>query len=69
MTNLDPARVLIVDAISTLEQAIEELMPAQAPGSSEDDIKAGVQTLMKTNDALGLIIDQVAAVIVRGDDN
>lgn len=38
MDKLDSARVIIVEAIATLENAIEALMPAQAPGSTQPDV-------------------------------
>lgn len=41
MDKLDPARVIMVEAIATMENAIETLMPAQAPGSTPDDIRHG----------------------------
>lgn len=45
MDKLDPAREIIVEAIGTLESAIESLMSAQAPRSTSDDIDAGVRKL------------------------
>ena len=52
MDELDPARVLIVEAIETLEVAIEQLMPAQAPTSTERQIRSGVQTIEYTSNSL-----------------
>lgn len=45
MDELDPARVIVVEAIATLENAIEALMPAQAPGSTRDDIRQGADRM------------------------
>ena len=45
MDKLDSDRVIIVEAITTLENAIEALMPAQAPGSTRDDIRQGADQL------------------------
>lgn len=45
MDKLDPAREIVVEAIGTLEDAIESLMPVQAPRSTSADIAAGVREL------------------------
>ena len=45
MDKLDPAREIVVEAIETLENAIEGLMPAPAPRSTRDDITGGVHEL------------------------
>ncbi|MEC7290890.1 MAG: hypothetical protein VXW22_12450 [Pseudomonadota bacterium] len=45
MDNLDPTREMVVEAIGTLEDAIESVMPAQAPRSTSTDITAEVREL------------------------
>ena len=52
MDKLDPARVIIVEAIATLENGIEELMPGQAPLSSKADIVEASTALRKLGEAL-----------------
>lgn len=65
MDELDPARVIVVEAIATLENAIEVLMPAQAPGSSRDKIRQGTdrlravaQRLIQNAQAVEAVLDQ-----------
>lgn len=45
MDDFDPARVIMVEAIATMENAIEALIPAQAPGSTRGDIRQGTDRL------------------------
>jgi hypothetical protein len=63
MDELDPARVLFVEAIAMLEDAIEELMPAQAPRSSETEIRTGVQTLRQTCASLTKFADRIESSV------
>lgn len=68
MEELDPARVLFVEAIALLEDAIEELMPAQAPGSTEAEIRAGVRTLLKISGSLIEFADRVETIMPQSED-
>jgi hypothetical protein len=52
MDELDPAREIIVEAITTLEDAIEDLMTGQAPRSSKADIAEASASLRKLGEAL-----------------
>ena len=52
MDELDPARVIIVEAIATLEHGIEDLMPGQAPRSSAVKILEAAVALRKLSEAL-----------------
>ena len=52
MDELDSAREIIVDAIATLEHAIEGLMRGQAPRSSQVNILEAASTLRKAGEAL-----------------
>ncbi|MCR9224367.1 MAG: hypothetical protein NXH70_09870 [Hyphomonas sp.] len=52
MDELDPAREIIVEAITTLEDAIEDLMTGQAPRSSKADIVGASASLRKTAEVL-----------------
>ena len=49
MADLDPARILIVKAIATMENAIEALIIAQAPQSKKAEIEIGIHTLKQTS--------------------
>lgn len=59
MDKLDSAREIIVEAIATLENAIESLMPAQAPRSTDVDISVGAQKLRSVARALFEHADRV----------
>lgn len=52
MDELDPAREIVVEAIATLEHAIEDLMIGQAPRSSRADIVEASVSLRKVTEAL-----------------
>lgn len=52
MDELDPAREIVVEAIITLEDAIEVLMPGQAPRSSSAEIAEASASLRKVMEAL-----------------
>ncbi|MEL6363147.1 MAG: hypothetical protein AAFR21_18945 [Pseudomonadota bacterium] len=59
MDEMDPARVLFVEAIALLEDTIEKLMPAQAPRSTEAEIKTGVRTLRQTCVSIAKFADRI----------
>ena len=67
MDELDPARVLVVEAIAMLEDAIEELIPAQAPSSTEAEIRAGVRTLRQIRVSLIDVADRIEASVLRSN--
>jgi len=52
MDELDPAREIVVEAIATLEHAIEDLMTGQAPRSSKADIAEASVSLRRVGEAL-----------------
>lgn len=66
MDDLDPARVIVVEAIAALENAVEALMPAQAPESMRDEIRQGTdrlravaQRLLPHAQAVEAVLDQL----------
>ena len=63
MDELDPARVLVVEAIAMLEDAIEELMPAQAPSSTEAEIRTGARTLRQSSVSLMDVANQIESSV------
>ncbi|MFN3214854.1 MAG: hypothetical protein ACE37M_17265 [Henriciella sp.] len=67
MDELDPARVLFVEAIAMLEDAIEKLMPAQAPRSTEAEIRTGVRTLRQSSVSLIDVADRIEASVLRSN--
>ncbi|MEL7482425.1 MAG: hypothetical protein AAGJ29_12795 [Pseudomonadota bacterium] len=67
MDELDPARVIVVETIATLEDVIEELMPAQAPCSKEAEIRIGIQTLRQTCASLAKFADRIESSLPSGD--
>lgn len=67
MDELDPARVIVVEAIATLENVIEALMPAQAPGSTRDDIRQGTDQIRSVAERLIQHAQAVEAVIGQPD--
>ena len=69
MDKLDPARVIIVEAIATLENAIEALMPAQAPTSTQDDIRRGADQMRVITARLIQHAQAVAAILARLDQD
>lgn len=67
MDELDPARVIIVEAIATLENAVEALIPAQAPTSTQDDIRQGADQMRVITDRLIQNAQAVEAVLDQLD--
>ena len=67
MDELDPARVLFVEAIAMLEDAIEELMPAQASTSTEAEIGAGMRTLRQISGSLIDLANQIELSVFGND--
>jgi hypothetical protein len=59
MSKIDQAREMIVEAISSLEDTIEELIPAQAPGSTQADLQRSLASLKSTTITLRDIIERV----------
>lgn len=52
MDKLDSAREIIVEVIAALEDAIEALMPAQAPGSEHGDISESSELVRSLSNRL-----------------
>lgn len=52
MDELDPAREIIVEAIATLEHAIEDMMSGQAPRSSKAEIVEASTSLRSVSQVL-----------------
>jgi hypothetical protein len=67
MDDLDHARVIVVEAIATLENAVEALMPAQAPGSSRDEIHQGIDQMRSVAERLIQHAQAVEAVMDQRD--
>lgn len=65
MDDLDPARVIVVDAIATLENAIEALMPAQAPRSMYADVRQGADQIRSVAERLIQYAEAVEAILER----
>ena len=69
MDKLDPTRVIVVDAIATLENVIEALMPAQAPGSTRSDVRQGADQLRAAVEQLIQHAEAVESALERLDQN
>ena len=65
MDDLDPARVIVVESIAALENAIEALMPAQAPGSSRDEFRQGADHMRATAQRLIQRAQAIEAILER----
>lgn len=69
MDQLDPTRVIIVESIATLENAIERLMPAQAPRSTHSDVRQGADQLRAVVKQLIQHAEAVESALERPDQN
>jgi len=63
MDQLDPVRILVVEAITMLEDAIDPLIPAQAPGSTAGDIAVAVEHLRTTEANGRRLVRRIEAAI------
>lgn len=68
MDKLDPARILIVEAIGMLENAIEPLMPGQAPASTVEELSRATEHLKTTVERLRLHATQIELVVLEITD-
>lgn len=67
MDKLDPARTVVAEAIGALENAIEALMPAQAPMSTEAEISYDVETLRNPCAALIDVANQIESRMIPNE--
>lgn len=59
--------MIFVEAIATLETAIEALMPAQAPGSTQSDARQGADHISTIAELLIQHAEAVESVLERLD--
>lgn len=70
MDRLDSAREIVVEVIAGLEDAIETLMPAQAPGSTHSDIRESSELIQSFSNRLTLhaqAIENIIKQTIRDD--
>ena len=67
MDELDSAREVIVEAIVTLESAVERLLPAQAPSSSLEEIRGGIDQLKTLAETLHQIAIQAEKALTSNE--
>ncbi|WOR15295.1 hypothetical protein RYZ27_01275 [Hyphomonas sp. FCG-A18] len=71
MDRLDSAREIVVEVIAGLEDAIEALMSAQAPGSTHRDISESSELIRSLSNSLiqhAQAIENILKQTIRDDD-